>query len=57
MPLASAVIGPQVAGPTLLIVDMILAAAMVPPAMRLANRHGIPLTTLRNAGGRERKAS
>lgn len=26
-------------------------------ALRLANRHGIPLTTLRNAGGRERKAS
>ena len=46
MPLASAVIGPQVAGPTLLIVDMILAAAMVPPAMGLANRHEVGLMTI-----------
>ncbi len=46
MPLASAVIGPQVAGPTLLIVDMVLTAAMVPAATRLANRREVGLMTL-----------
>lgn len=57
MPLASAVIGAQVASPLLLIVEMIAAAALVPGAVRIANKRevglmvtgslvGVPLGTL-----------
>lgn len=57
MPLASALIGAQVASPLLLIVEMIAAASLVPGAMRIANRRevmlmaigsliGVPLGTL-----------
>ena len=57
MPLASAVIGAQVASPLLLIVEMIAAAALVPGAARIANKRevgwmvigslvGVPLGTL-----------
>jgi uncharacterized membrane protein YfcA len=57
MPLASAVIGAQVASPLMLIVEMIAAAGLVPRAARIANRRevmlmvigsliGVPLGTL-----------
>lgn len=57
MPLASAVIGAQVASPLMLMVEMIAAAALVPRAARIANRRevmlmvigsliGVPLGTL-----------
>ncbi len=57
MPLASAVIGAQIASPLLLIVEMIAAASLVPGTMRIANRRevmlmaigsliGVPLGTL-----------
>lgn len=46
MPLASAVIGPQVAGPVLLFVDMVLAAPMVPGAFRLADRREVSFMSL-----------
>lgn len=46
MPLASSVIGPQVAGPLLLIIDFILASPMVPPALKLADRRDVAIMTL-----------
>jgi uncharacterized membrane protein YfcA len=57
MPLASAVIGAQVASPLLLIVEMIAAAGLVPGTLHLANKRevglmvigslvGVPLGTL-----------
>jgi uncharacterized protein len=46
MPLASAVIGPQVAGPVLLFVDMVLTAPMVPGAFRLADRREVSFMSL-----------
>ena len=57
MPLASAVIGAQVASPLLLIIEMIAAAGLVPNALRTADRRevmlmvigsliGVPLGTL-----------
>jgi uncharacterized membrane protein YfcA len=46
MPLASAVIGAQVASPLLLIVEMIAAAALVPGAARIANRREVGLMVI-----------
>lgn len=46
MPVASAVIGPQLAGPVLLIVDFVLTSVMVPAAFRLANRREVGWMTL-----------
>lgn len=57
MPLASAVIGAQVAAPLLVVIEMITAAGLIPGAVRIANKRevaqmvigsliGVPLGTL-----------
>ena len=46
MPLASSVIGPQMAGPVLLVVDFVLSSVMVPSAFRLADRREVAVMTL-----------
>lgn len=41
VPLASVVVGPQMAAPLLLVVDGVMTLGMIPPALRLANRHEV----------------
>lgn len=41
MPLASALLGTRVAAPLLLLTDSVMTAAMIPAAVRIADRHGV----------------
>jgi uncharacterized protein len=46
VPLASAVVGPQVAVPLLLVVDAVTTLGFVPPAVRLANKREVALMAI-----------
>lgn len=46
VPLASAVVGPKIAAPVLLVIDAVTTAALIPNAWRLANRREVGVMAL-----------